>query len=227
MSTAIYTLYTLGHLFILRQALKLRPQSRWPVWLLFLIAEVGLIYDNAIIALGRVIGAGDLLAALNLPRFLIHALITPTLVLVGFYLLKRSGVLWAAGRAAQTIICLITTALMALGLISYSALQLEATAEFGILRYHDISGQGPPIPAIITIVLLIIFGAIIWYRVQWPWLCLAAVGMFISAAVPMSLVGPIVGSGGEVLLALGILTTEAQLQKAGGQPLTVPIGQSI
>lgn len=228
MSTAIYTIYTICHLLIFVQALKLRPQSHWPVWLLFLIAEVGLIYDNAIIALGRVIGAGDLLATLNLPRFLVHALITPTLVLVGFHLLKRSGASWAVGRVPQTIICLITTGLIALGLVSYGALQLEATAEFGVLRYHDISGQGPPIPAIITIVLLIIFGAIIWYRVQWPWLCLAAVGMFISAAVPMSLVGPIVGSSGEVILALGILTTEAWMQKRGDQPLTIrSIEQSL
>ncbi|MCB0032984.1 MAG: hypothetical protein KDE51_03105 [Anaerolineales bacterium] len=227
MSTAIYIIYIVAHGFIFGRALRLRPQSHLPVWALFIIAEVGLIYDNMIIALGRLLGAGDLLHTLNLHRFLIHAIITPTLILVGFNLLKRSGAQWAAGRAVQTVACLITTGLMTLGLISYRALQLEATAEFGILRYHDISGQGPPIPAIITIVLLIIFGVMIWRNVKWPWLCLAAVAMFISAAVPMSLVGPIVGSGGEVILALGILVTEAQLQKVGSQPLTISMEPSI
>ncbi len=54
----------------------------------FILIILGLIYDNAIISVGASIGAGSYLKSLSMPRFILHDLLTPTLLLNGFALVS-------------------------------------------------------------------------------------------------------------------------------------------
>src|SRR5690606_26378475 len=55
----------------------------------------GLVYDNAVLALGSFIGEGPGLEAANAARYWLHAFVTPLLVIAAWNVLVRAGVRWA------------------------------------------------------------------------------------------------------------------------------------
>ncbi|NJN79853.1 MAG: hypothetical protein HC797_04930 [Anaerolineales bacterium] len=85
-----------------------------------LIVLFGLMYDNLMIAIGSFIGEGALLKNLNAGRFFIHALITPTMMIFGFGVLRKAGVKWAQGKMAHILICVFATLLIGLGVFQTS-----------------------------------------------------------------------------------------------------------
>ncbi|MGF1577020.1 MAG: hypothetical protein ACFCU9_14010 [Cyanophyceae cyanobacterium] len=70
----------------------------------------------------------------------------------------------------------------------------------------------PPIPAVITVLLVLAIGSLIWLETGWAWLCLSALVMLIGSAIPSKLVGPAMGSGAELILMIGFWATEIYLQ---------------
>src|SRR5699024_3843192 len=73
---------------------------------------IGLIYDNLIIAFGKFIGEGNLLKSLSYIRFWLHALFTPTLILLAWDICFRSGLLWAKKLFWKVLAYLITIGLI-------------------------------------------------------------------------------------------------------------------
>ena len=79
------------------------------LYLLFLVlALVGLTYDNLAVGIGRFVGEGALLESINLPRYVIHAMITPLLIMVGLQFARNAGVSWAFGRKTTMFFIVIT-----------------------------------------------------------------------------------------------------------------------
>jgi hypothetical protein len=156
-----------------------------------------LAYDNGCIALGASLGEGTVLETLNTGRFWAHALITPLMVVVG----------WRQARLRATA---ALTALVAV-LIGYGVyteivlLRLEPQREHGTLRYVNVAAEGPPIAAIVTILVLIVLGALIWRRRGRPWLLAGAVAMFVAAGAGAQLVW--LQNLGELALLTGLLIT--------------------
>jgi hypothetical protein len=147
-------------------------------------------------------------------RFAVHALFTPTMMISAFGMLKRSKVKFANNKFWHSVICTLALALIFLG--SYESIlniDLVPVMENGVLRYiNDFEFmKGPPLPAVLTIVVVLIFGIILWRKIKWPYLFIASAVMFVTAALPSSLLlwqnlGEVVFAGGLVFTEIHILT---------------------
>lgn len=186
---------------------EVRKHFSWYA-VLVLIVVYGLAYDNISIALGAYIGEGSLTKALNAPRFWVHALFTPAMIIAAFGALRMTGSKFAQSKTWHTVICLIATALIALGsYIDIINLNLVLVQDGAVLKYvNDFEFlKGPPIPAVLTIIFVLVFGIIMWRNIKWPWLFVGALIMFIAA--PMANM-PLFQNIGEIAFATGLVTTQ-------------------
>jgi hypothetical protein len=174
-----------------------------PLGLAALVAA-GLVYDNGVVAAGRLIGEGGLLMALNHPRFVIHALLTPLLIVTAVGLARACGAGWARARAVHVLAwCL------ALGLVY--GLELAAAPEGDALRYSA-AHTAPPVPAIVTVVALLAAG-LATVRRGGAWMAGGAAAMFAASAVhsaPMA-----IANLGEVAFLAGIAMTAHRTPAVG------------
>jgi hypothetical protein len=170
-------------LFLAMQAFQVWQSSKQWIALICALVALGIAYDNLIVGIGKWIGDGSLLYALNLPRYVFHAILTPMMGIFGFGLLRRAGIKWAQSPIAMSIVCIVATALIALGLYTdVFAGTFHLADEFGVLRYgSDSPIPGPPIPAVLTIVILILCGLVLAIQRKWWHLLLGAVVMFVAA----------------------------------------------
>ena len=174
-----------------------------------LIAAVvyGLAYDAAVLTLGGVLDAGAPLKALNAPRYWTHALLTPTTMWVALAGLAATGHERAAGSRWRGTIGPVPAAVVALGAwTDIVGLTLEPVTERGITRY--VNGfspiPGPPVAAVVTIVVVLAIGVMIWRRSGWPWLAVGATVMFVTAGMQGQLVAQHVG---EIAYAAALVFT--------------------
>jgi hypothetical protein len=204
MLTALYLILSVLFVILVWQASKMKGNYA----LLLLLVLAGLFYDTLIIGIGKFIGEGDLLRTLNAGRFYVHALLTPTMMIFGFGVLRKAGVKWAQGKTAHIILCVITTLLIVLGAYSdILQLDLQTKAVADTLRYVNEGGmKGPPLPAILTIVFLIVAGISLWRNTGWAWLAVGGIIMFIAAGAGMGDMFYI-GNLGEVILGFANVLT--------------------
>jgi hypothetical protein len=204
MLTALYLILSAMFVVLIWQVSNKRNSYA----LLLAAVLAGLFYDTLIIGIGKFIGEGDLLKTLNAGRFYVHALLTPTMMIFGFGVLRKAGVKWAQGRTAHIIVCVVTTLLIALGAYSdILRLDLQTKIVADTLRYVNEGGlKGPPIPAILTIIFLIVAGISLWRNTGWKWLAIGAILMFIAAGAGMGDMFYI-GNLGEVALGFANLYT--------------------
>lgn len=192
-----------------------RAYLKYRSWytLLVLIVVYGLAYDNLAIGAGAFLGAGALTQALNWPRYAIHALFTPTMMIAAFGALRRVGIQWAQGRTVHLIVCVVATALILLG--SYTDilnLHLVPQTADGVLRYvNDFEFiKGPPIPAVLTIIVVLVFGGFLWREIKWPWLFIGALLMFLGAGAMRI---PLAQNFGELAFAGSLVSTMIKTQQ--------------
>jgi len=198
MLTALYLILSALFVFLVWQVTQIKRNNY--VWLLLLVLA-GLFYDTLIIGIGKFVGESNLLQTLNAGRFYVHALLTPTMMIFGFGVLRKAGVKWAQGKKAHIILYVITTLLIGLGAFSdILRLDLRVKTVADTLRYVNEGGmKGLPIPAIFTIIFLIVAGISLWRNKGWKWLAIGAVVMFIAAGAG---IGDMfyIGNIGEVIL---------------------------
>jgi len=204
MLTALYLILSALFVFLIWQVSN--KKNNYVLLLLFVLA--GLFYDTLIIGMGRFVGEGNLLKTLNMGRFYVHAFLTPTMIIFGFGILRKAGVKWAQSRTAHIIICVFTTMLIALGTYSDIALlDLRIKIVADTLRYVNEGGiKGPPLPAILTIIFLIVAGISLWRNTGWKWFAIGAFIMFVAAGAGM---GDLfyIGNLGEVILGFANVYT--------------------
>ncbi|WP_436521335.1 hypothetical protein [Actinoplanes sp. HUAS TT8] len=182
-----------------------RGRTGWATRLLALVV-LGLVWDNLVIAAGRLIGTGPLLEGLSVPRFVTHALFVPLLIPVGVGLGRRFGVRWLGGRAAPAGFGVLTALMIGLGVWQdVVVLDLEPEVYGDTVRYTNAASSGPPIPAVVAIWVLIAVGVAVLARARWPWLLAGAVGMLVAAGAGFAV--PWLGNLGEFGLALGLWWT--------------------
>ncbi|WP_433829964.1 hypothetical protein ACQP2E_09590 [Actinoplanes sp. CA-015351] len=209
MVSALFGLIVVAEVVLLALVITLRRRD--PDWTLTLLVLVilALIYDNAIVALGSTLGFGDLLEALSLPRYVTHALLVPLLIMVAVGLGRRYG--FFAGQVAPAVFGALTVALIALGAwADIVTLELEPTRYADTLRYTNAAANGPPIPAIIAILVMIGVGSALLARARWPWLLVGGVAMFAAAGAGASILW--LSNLGELALILTVWLTASRPQ---------------
>ena len=176
--------------------------------LLVVLVVASLAYDNFVLAAGGFLPEGDALRALSAPRFALHALFTPTMIIAGFGALRGLGVRFAQSRGWHTVICAFTSLLIAFGV--YADIlhqQLEARVAEGITRYSNEFLQGPPIPAILTILAVLVMGVSAWRAAGWRWLFFGALVMFLAAPLFSF---PILQNIGEIAFTGSMVATQVR-----------------
>jgi hypothetical protein len=177
-----------------------------------LIVIAGIVYDNLIIGFGAYIGEGELLKALNVPRFAIHAFFTPLIMIFGFGVARRVGVGFAQSRNWHIAICIFATLMVFLGIYEeLFRMNLVPIAEDGTLRYKN-SPSSAPIPAIMTIIVAIVLGIFIWIKTKKPWYFLGSLLMFILAPLAPKFLWA--GNLGEIFMNLGGIFGEKTAQES-------------
>jgi hypothetical protein len=213
--TAAYVFYACAQAALAVWALRLyraRP-SAGALTLLLPIAAV--VYDNAVVALGSFIGAGGLLEALSLPRFLGHALLTPIWIVTAVAFARRAGAFEKSERLMTSGSWALYALAVVVGFVNSVVLLRYELVEQGDLVYYTNGGglPGPPFPSIVMTVVVIVCGVLVLRHASWPWMLAGAVFMLLAAAVPVDVVGFVVSNSGEVVLAACLVATESYLQR--------------
>lgn len=193
MDTVLFLGFALAYLALLIWGLGLAARHGW--WTpanLPLLVVAALVYDNAALGLGRFIGEGPLLEALNYARYYIHAAITPLLVAWALHTLRRAGFGWAQARWYQVV---SIAAALALTVVEYflevRGLHLVPDEEYCVLSYANAEpASGPPLMVLIVAAVLLIAGVMVWKKQGWPWLFIGALLMTIGSAVESSSLPP-------------------------------------
>jgi hypothetical protein len=224
MLTIAFFAFTTLQLFCFILALRNFLRTRLSYDLLPVLVIFGLVYDNFVIASGSFVGEGDLLKNLNMWRYVLHALLTPLLIIWGFGMMRRMGFQFAQSARNHAIFCLIATAMILLGAYSdILRLSLELKVEEGLTRYVNVGGiKGPPIPSIVTIFVLIGFGVMLWRKTKSWGLAAGSIFMLVAAMAGLRIVG--LSNLGEVALSAGLLSGEKTTLEQGEKVGRVILG---
>jgi hypothetical protein len=222
LSAYLFPLYAFCHLVIFVWALYLARAHKAPgAWLVAMIAA-GLVYDNLIISLGTTIGIGSSLQALSWPRFAMHALLTPFMMIAVTQMAAAGGIRWAQTTQWKVCVWVLVISMVIFGAVEHLiGLETVPACFDGILRYTTnlypshfcgegwevVKGSGPPIPSIIGNIITLVIGFFLWRHHGWIWLMAGALLMFFAAAVPFRDFGMAPGNGGEVFLMFAYVAT--------------------
>ncbi|MFE0751861.1 hypothetical protein [Gordonia sp. NPDC058843] len=213
-NSAIMAAIGLAMIALTAYALYLRRACGGVTWLVVLLG-VALTFDNVAVAAGRWIGFGDVLYAINLPRFWVHGLMTPLIVVVAAMLAWRLGVRWS--RPVLVVGTLLVIALVVVGIVElFVALELAPATNGDALRYANAAAAGPPIPALGTVLMLVAIGVSAWRQVRSFWLTVGSVTMLVTAAAGMSVLW--LGNFGELVLYASIVATMYQVAANQDRP---------
>jgi hypothetical protein len=224
MYTALFYLQTVCQIALLIWLLRIRRNTGAAAATVLLIPQLGLVYDNLIVALGSSIGLGSTLQALTWPRFWIHWLFGSWLIIASGGILRLAGFAWARTRAAMAAFCVLTVALMVYDLPLFWKSKLYPVCELGLVRYSTaVSAEkfcSPdqlvvksefPLAAITTCWVVIIVGIELLRRRRFPWMLLGGALMFVSATPLVARLK--LDNFGEILIAGGCIWAIAHFAK--------------
>ena len=191
-------------------------RSKAPIALCMSLVTAGLIYDGAVILLGKML-PGSVLQVLSMGRFLFHGLCMPLLLMISVYTLGWKG-------SAVKIFWIIAGLLMAAGAAAGLLTQLETVDFAGFLRCAA-SDSTPKwadsyltVLSVAMVIPLLIAGVILMLRKKGPFLFLSGFFMFAFSAL-----GPatgntdlifLIGMIGEALMVLFFLLHANRADKA-------------
>lgn len=213
MDLLLYFFFTAAYIGLLIWGLV--RQRSWNFMSFVYVVLLGLIYDNAIIAIGNFVGEGTLLENLSLLRFWSHAFLTPALVLFSWGALNRAGVDWAKKKAVFYGALLYTLALIVIEIATETwGLEIAAAREYGVLRYTSAEpSSGPPLMVLLVSLVLIIAGFVIWRKAGWIWMLAGAVIMTLGSAVPIPVESSAVTNAFELFLLFTLVWTKVHLER--------------
>ncbi|HWK23607.1 MAG TPA: hypothetical protein VNS08_11315 [Ureibacillus sp.] len=170
MNTVIYFLLTIGYVVLLIWGLVLSRKNVFSLTNVLLLVILALIYDNFIIAIGRYIGAGNLLEQLSYPHYWLHALFTPTLILFAWSICSKLNLAWAKKSIWKILFSLLTLALILYELFtSVMGLRLKTKEERDVLTYESVEAASP-VMVILVIIVLLLVGIILMRKLHFKWL---------------------------------------------------------
>ena len=191
----------------------LRVHKRWSLTSTIFLVIAALIYDNAVYALGSLIGEGIFLKTLNLLRFWFHALFTPTLILFSIASMREAKIKWVQPSWVLVLAILYTIVAM---IIEYqtelNGLVLQVSRKYGAVSYSSIGEvSGPPIMILMVTMALLIGGILLWWKAKWPWMFVGTLIMTIGSAVPLDVGSNAMTNAFELILLGTLVWTKKQL----------------
>ncbi len=204
----LFPLITICELAILGWGLRLRsPRHLARILLLLFIAS--LVFGNAVMSLGSWIEEGPLLENLHRSRLVIRALCFPLLIYITYDLVKRTGLEWSQAPGLNLAVWAVVFILIVAQCGSAVIQRPIAPATFsGIVYYREAGFSELQFPVILILAFIITFCLVLFRRLGSPWLALGAIVMFLGAAAPTSLVGPLVNAVTEMAFVVSLLWTE-------------------
>ncbi|WP_173918202.1 hypothetical protein [Halobacillus sp. Marseille-Q1614] len=209
MDTVLFSLLAFVYTALFISAIKIF-KSRYVVSTAFLLPVIaGLIYDNGIIASGRLIGEGTLLESLNLARFWIHAFFTPLLVLFAWKTLEQADICLVKKSWVRLSAFVLTASLVLIELLTeVFGLELEPNWEYGVLSYSSSEpSSGPPIMVLIVSFVLLATSVMIWRKQKWAWFFIGSFLMIIGSTVQLPVESGAVTNFFELILLCSLLGT--------------------
>lgn len=229
MLSYLFLAYAVVHLALWFWGWKLWSETGRPVSLfLVLFGGTLLFYDNFRIGIGRFIGEGDLLYALSVPAFAWHWSMLPLLVIAAGSVARQADFAWARNKLVMGAFCVVAVALSAHDIPWIFAMELRPACLADTLRYTVnvtatqlcpgtepwSAGIGSPLVAIVTNVIVLGVGIVVWIRHRWPWMAVGSGAMFVAAGAfassPWSL--PIANFG-EICITSGLIVTCAHFAR--------------
>lgn len=191
-------------------------RSKAPMILCMALVTAGLLYDGAVILIGRIV-PDSVLKILSLGRFLFHGLCMPLLLMISVYALGWKG---SAVKASWIIAGLLMAAGAAAGLMT----RLDTVDFAGFLRCTA-SDATPKwadsyltVLSVAMVIPLLVSGIILIFRKKGPFLFLSGLFMFAFSAL-----GPatgntdlifLIGMIGEALMVLFFLLHARRAERA-------------
>ena len=133
-ASIMFPLFGVAHALISVWLIKMMIERKLPFVGFYVLVGVTLVYDNVMIAFGHLIGFGDLLLALNYPRFCIHETVTPFLLVAIAALGSRAGFSWCGHRNVKIILWVTAIVFSVLGGMHLFELQLQEACFEGTER---------------------------------------------------------------------------------------------
>ncbi|WP_245976752.1 hypothetical protein [Oceanobacillus arenosus] len=212
----LYLFYSFAYLSLLIWSTSVSPQNKlWSFLSIIYLVLIGLILDNTVIAAGRIIGEGDFLETLNLLRFWSHALITPTLVLYSFGVLRAAEIKGMNKKRALNIAMLFTLILIFIEIrTEVIGLELGPLWEYGVLRYVPIEAlNGAPFMILLVTLTLIAAGILLWIKNGWAWMFIGAFVMTLGSMIPIPINSSAITNGFELILLILLVATKRHLEQ--------------
>lgn len=216
MNTTIYSLLTISYIGLLIWGIRLFfKQKQADFSIVFPLVIFGLIIDNFILSIGRLIGEGQLLENLTLLRYWLHALFTPTLVIFVWQISEKLRLKWANSETAK-----LATFLIVIGLIIYEwyqsirNIELIAQWENDTLLYESVTAQRMPLMVLITTLIVGWVGILLWKHQKFYWLFIGTASMIIGSVLTIWLKNVPIMNLFELLFIISLLLTKKfQLKK--------------
>lgn len=214
MIQAFYVLMIVCHLAILIYSFTHIKSNSWRIWLLRLLSA-GVLLDNTTLLLSPQLLGTDLYMFLNRVRFAAHGLVLPFLTLFGLSILKESDIKLASNKIFIALCAIVTLGSLYFGIThDVFNLQLGEKVGMGYTRLADVGGSLPPIGTIVTNLLVMIMGIVLWRKAGWKWLFFGSLFIFVlNAATGAKEFGFMVGNAAEVVFVLSLYMTERWLTK--------------
>lgn len=216
MGNALYFCYFLILAGLLTSVLRLKGVQKQPRNFLLLVIAA-LAYDNFVTSMGAVIGPGQVLKALNIPRFVLHVFVTPLICVISFEFARSAGVAAALRRQATGVVWALVAALIVVGFVQEIVpMDFVPKTVFGVVTYSHPKAMAP-LGAIAANFFCIAAGGLIWRKTGWPGLFLASMLMLLIAGIPHKYFGLIPGNAGEIIFVSGFILALKKIKPHGAE----------
>ena len=187
--------------------------------LLILIPLLGLWFDSFAVAMGRFAGEGPILTAMTYIRFGAHWTTLPLLFIVAGMIARRAGFRWAQPKPVMALFCIAAVYFICEDVPHLWQVEFHPACYAETLRLvtrvapteactpadAGIGARVSSAAAIGANLLLMLIGFGLWWKHRFPWLALGCGTMFVAAAIPQSIVGPMLGNAGEPIFNAALI----------------------
>ncbi|MDP2400909.1 MAG: hypothetical protein Q8M66_02930, partial [Actinomycetota bacterium] len=167
------------------------------------------------IALGSFIGFGPLLEVLTIPRFAGHALFTPIWIVAAVGLAIKAGAFSRNRRSFAVGSWILYALMVAVGLLNEVISFVGKEVVEGDVIYYTNVGRvfTPPPPSLTMLLVVLICGVLVAWRVRWPWMLAGALTVLASQAIRSDAAAFVFNNSAEVLMSASLVATLAFLQR--------------